>query len=102
MKKKKFDLKDLDTAILLRFQQLSRLTVGASDDIKEKIRKKWYTRNHDKDKRVGDTPVIKQQNLLEDLEDLCDKAEEEQAEFKRKAEEDEDGTQERARASDDD
>ncbi|KAI4620376.1 hypothetical protein J4E80_004902 [Alternaria sp. BMP 0032] len=98
VKKKKFDLKNLDTAILLRFQQLSRLTVGASDDIKEKIRKKWYTRNHDKDKRVGDTPVKKQQNLLEDLEDLCDEAEEKQAESKRKAEEDEDG----ARISDDD
>jgi len=98
VKKKKFDLKNLDTAILLRFQQLSRLTVGASDDVKEKIRKKWYTRNHDKDKRVGDTPVKKQQNLLEDLEDLCDEAEEEQAELKRKAEEDED----RAPISDDD
>ncbi|KAI4906088.1 hypothetical protein J4E90_010936 [Alternaria incomplexa] len=98
VEKKNFDLKNLDTAILLRFQQLSRLTVGASDDVKEKIRKKWYTRNHDKDKRVGDTPVIKQQNLLEDLEDLCDEAEEEQAELKRKAEEDED----RALISDDD
>ncbi|KAI4680791.1 hypothetical protein J4E81_009975 [Alternaria sp. BMP 2799] len=98
VKKKKFDLKNLDTAILLNFQQLSRLTVGASDDIKEKIRKKWYTRNHDKDKRVGDTPVKKQQNLLEDLEDLCEEAEEKNAELKRKVEEDEDG----ARISDDD
>jgi len=98
VKKKKFDLKNLDTAILLRFQQLSRLTVGASDDIKEKIRKKWYTRNHDQYKRVGDSPVKKQRNLLEDLEDLCDEAEEEQAELKRKAEEDEDG----ARISGDD
>jgi len=98
VKKGKFDLKNLDTAILLRFQQLSRLTVGASDDIKEKIRKKWYTRNHDQYKRVGDTPAKKQQNLLEDLQDLCDEAEEKQAELKRKAEEDEDG----ARISDDD
>ncbi|KAH6865450.1 hypothetical protein BKA58DRAFT_461278 [Alternaria rosae] len=101
VEKKKFDLRDLNTAILLLFRRLSRLTVGASDDIKEKIREKWKFRNHDKVKRVGDDPITKQQNLLEDLQDLYDDAEKEQAELRRKAEEYEARTEEQAGMSDD-
>jgi hypothetical protein len=104
MEKKRFKLRDFHTEKLLLLQQLSFLTVGKSKEIKEKMAAKWHYRNHNETKRVGGHADTKQRNLREDLQELYDDAEKENAESERKRKASHEGDKgiKRARVSDDD